>query len=99
MKKYLLGFFALSLAIFLSSFTHVKDSQAKATGLYWYPVSAGVTSDDTPVTQGSKEEAKTFDCPDSMSQPICLYGSEDDNLPLNTTVPTGNSSVIIRERD
>lgn len=99
MKKYLLGFFALSLAIFLSSFTQVKDSQAKTTGLYWYPVSGGVTTDDTPVIQGSKEEAKTFDCNDSISQPVCFYGSEDDNLPLNTTVPTGNPDVIIRERD
>ncbi len=99
MKKYLLGFFALSLAIFLSSFTLEYKAPTKTNGLFWYPVSGGITTDDTPVTEGSEEEAKTVDCPDSMSQPVCLYGSENDHLTLGTTVPTGNPDVIIRESD
>jgi len=98
MKKYVTGLLAICIAIFLSSFSMTNESQ-QSTGLFWYPVSGGVTTTDQYVFEGSEEGAKTIDCSDSQSQPVCLFGSENDQLPVETTVPTGDPSVIIRETE
>jgi hypothetical protein len=99
MKKYLFGIFALLLAVTFSSFTAEPSSKKNTTVLYWYPVAGEFTSDDDPLKHSTEEDARDLDCPDSIDQPVCLFGSENGALPANTPVPMNDEDVIIRYED
>jgi len=69
MKKYLLGIFAIVLAIGFSAFTTTKQSVEKATLSYWF-----LTQDDgTPINSSSippTSQPPTL-CDDSDPEKVC----------------------------
>ena len=98
MKKYLAGIIAIVMAIGFSAFTS-STKPSSTEDLYWYPVEGMVTTGPY-VTHSSEEEAKNEFCPDTPNQPVCLFGSEDDDLPTNTSVSgISNENLLIRERE
>ncbi|HUC81383.1 MAG TPA: MauE/DoxX family redox-associated membrane protein [Flavisolibacter sp.] len=83
MKKYLLGVFAVILAVSLSAFTTSKPVQ-KPVGpvLYWYHVSGTQTvGSKINSSQIDKDGAMSTltDCDDQATE-FCLYGSSNPNL-------------------
>jgi hypothetical protein len=81
MKKYLLGIFAVLIALGLSSFTAPKKhSAAKSTDLYWYAVtfedSQPQIEVQSPLAHISYEEAYFTEINCEGSQIMCNAGFE-----------------------
>lgn len=103
MKKYLLGFAALILAIGLSSFTNsIREKKIRNMEdlLYWYPVD--------PLTSKTTDEYLAHDyksvmrdefCDDDVDQPICFYGVNDDEVPIDTFVGAEEPENLIRQTE
>ena len=80
MKKYLLGIFAIVLALGLSSFgkKQARQTDRVQTYLYWYFIGAGETiglpviDDETLRTKDEVFEA--VECEDDPGQPDCARG-------------------------
>jgi hypothetical protein len=96
MRNYFLGVIAVLLAITFSAFS-VTDKPSNTGDLYWYPVSGGITTGGY-VFFGTEANAKTMSCPDSISEPVCLFGDESSTLATSTSVGT-DETRLIREPD
>jgi hypothetical protein len=105
MKKNILPVLAILLAIGLASFKAERKQAPKTTEDYWwYPVDASFNKISGPRVNPSTQTTKGNmlgvynDC-DDTADPICLYGSEDPDLAEESSVPTENLDVIIKEKD
>ena len=85
MKKYLLGFFAIIMALGLSAFQHSKVSPSKLeTALYWYPVdqSSGaidhtqLINPSAKMTKSQLRTASLIPCPEAPGVD-CIRGFSD----------------------
>ena len=73
MTKYLLGFFAIILALGLSAFTHTAVKQATLEeSLYWYPVNQATNAIDhtalinaSPLTKSQLRDNGDIPCPEA----------------------------------
>jgi hypothetical protein len=106
MKKYLLGLFAIVLAVGFSAFTNtskvVKPKKA-SQDYYWYPVSSGLISGPAINSAAfmDKGEATTnnpFGCHDLASE-VCLVGETSSTLSVGTTpsAPTPDEDNRIKK--
>ena len=102
MKKYLLGLFAIALAIGFSAFT-AKHPTRKATNTYyyWFDVSSidgsgNITPVASPEFSGTLQDHATAadplqnatGCDDSPSTPACIGGYDASKVNLNQGVAT-----------
>lgn len=70
MKKYLLGLFAIVLAVGLNSFTNAKPAEhvARSTTLYWFDYNGlQITGFDQILTDDEHDMAKEGNCNDGPS--------------------------------
>ena len=93
MKKYLLGMFAIALAIGFSAFT-AKQTNAKATSTdrYWYVYDPGTDELVSLISEEkiSRETAKSeTTCEDDALQPECARGYDA----LQGTTPVANPAA------
>ncbi|TMI68411.1 MAG: hypothetical protein E6H09_22865 [Bacteroidetes bacterium] len=101
MKKNILPVLAILLALGLASFKADHNQAPKTTEDYWwYPVEPTTNTISGPRLNSSTQETKgdminLQDCHDTDT-PICLYGSEDPDVEVESTVPTENDNVLIR---
>lgn len=98
MKKYLLGLFAIILAIGFSAFSSEHHSKKKnETPYYWYHVNAAQTqTTGTTVNPDGKEikdDMTSEPCDDSGSD-VCLAGFPDIVLP-GTSITSLTSDELI----
>lgn len=82
MKKYLLGIFAVVLALGLSAFGKKQAPKVDRVqpSLYWYYIGTGETIGlpviDDDETRTKSEVFETVDCEDDLGQPDCARGYE-----------------------
>lgn len=98
MKKYLLGLFAVILAIGFSAFTNVHHSKNKTeTPYYWYEVNNVLSETDgatvNPDGKEIKDDMLSAPCDDSGS-PVCLAGFSSE-VPSGTSISGLGSDRII----
>lgn len=101
MKKYVVGIFAVVLAIGFSAFTSVpKKAATLETPYFWYHVDANQT--DGPVINGGGKITKSqalameyTDCPDQGAD-FCLYGSLSNSVPDNSSLGTPAADQAVR---
>lgn len=93
MKKYLLGFFAIIMALGMSAFQHSKVSSSRMeTALYWYPVNQSTNAIDHTAlinTSGklTKSQLRTngqIPCPEAPGVD-CIRGFNDQQSSDVTT--------------
>lgn len=107
MKKYLFGIFAIALAIGFSAFTvnhkTVVKVDATQTDLFWYEVDngnvVGTPFNATAESRNTAVAAEYLGCTDDDDQPICLFGSNDDELATPIALPSEHPSVTIKKKD
>ncbi len=105
MKKYLLGFFAIILAVGLSAFTKAPDQKKTTdTEYYWYvvdySVAGGQVAAGTPASFSGVKKTKAHaisndGCPD-INDLHCLRGFINQ-LPSNVNVSTFDESTPMPE--
>ena len=85
MKKYLLGIFAVALAIGFSAFTKKNEPKKNFTNYYWFKVATGQESDNTltnsQVTDylGFGATAPNAGCPNDGAK-NCVVGFNSDEV-------------------
>ena len=65
MRKYVLGLFAIVMAVSLSAFTSAKKGSGKTQDLYWFVYTPG-TGVGTYLDHGEKSEFEVADCNDDL---------------------------------
>src|SRR5258708_429480 len=103
MKKYLLGLFAVVLAVSFSSFKAQKKASDQ-NPYYWYHVVAGetiggpISPEAGKVTKDQALMDNYTTCPDSGAD-VCLFGSDDGDLDEETPVgsPSAERRVLFDE--
>ena|SRR5215204_3628009 len=107
MKKYLLGLFAIALAIGFSAFTSVNHKpvkQSTTANLYWYEVSAGqvVGSTFNPTAAEDRTTAISalyLGCDDSGAE-VCLFGTGNASESTPFSLPgEPDEDAIIKVND
>ena len=101
MKKYLMAFFSITMAVALSAFATKHKSKNTTQDPYWYTVVDvnGVLKFDQILfgaTRTSKANAETVDCDDSGT-PVCYAASDFNNVGGGTTPITQSPALIIKE--
>jgi len=99
MKKYLLGTFAILLAIGFSAFSPRSSSKTTAaqSPYYWYEVRDDKTiapafnAGDDMVTKSHVLAEVLSPCLDDEGDDLCFYGSLDNAIAPNTPVSTDNA--------
>lgn len=104
MKRNVLAVVAVLLAFTFAAFTTKKQPGMKTTeDYYWYLVDPsnnttdGGKLNDDQLTKGDMITGHE-DC-DDTGDPLCLFGSENPSVPDNTSVPTDNDDVLIRQTE
>lgn len=93
MKKYLLGLFAVVLAIGFSAFTAPKAVKSNLTDPFWYKVDASTFQVLEVVGQTTLALAKSTTGCDDSSPTLCTYGYDvDPGYSVNDVAATGNYS-------
>ena len=106
MKKYLLGIFAVALAIGFSAFTTKEKKTEKTLQTqfdYWYDTQNNGTKIhaiviNTP-NQTKDDALGQTSCTDAEDQPVCLVGSDDPNLMQGSSLPLETVDNYIRRSD
>ena len=87
MRKYLLGLFAIMMAVSLSAFTSAKSSKevGKTAPLYWFSYSASTSTLGSYLGNGEKAAFITGSC-DNSGVTDCRRGYTDEEL-VNPAIP------------
>ncbi|MBI3137206.1 MAG: hypothetical protein HYZ15_01335 [Sphingobacteriales bacterium] len=100
MKKYLVGFMALLLAISFSAFTILNKEKANTTGTYyWYPIENNQV--DGPRLNTTKVDKLTAmgnltNCQD-LTSTLCIAGSDDASLGFGDPVPSSQGDNYVNK--
>lgn len=100
MKKYLLGLFAIVLAVGFSAFTAKKATPHKATTTYfWYEIDQDgkVSSAALNPSEVDRAAAKSLSsgCEEDVSE-VCLAGFETDDVSIGTSYVDLSDNLIFK---